>query len=577
MKSLISILIAAILLTIFSCKSSDTVSNEELTVSREQLADNSGQIEDNVTLADEDIVEFLESSQLEDIIEMALFDTDETEESPDMLDEDQPLHVTQERPLRSRTDHDDEEWGQTPEETPPIAQIPPPPAPAPVPVSPPAPAPATTPPAPTPAPRPPVQTPPVQTPPPPTPPALVEPAPEQTQDAELAEQPSSEEERVIPSFRFEPPPLPSQIGILPESGDITFSRVVRVTAGQILEIPFRGNGWVYLGELASRRGIAYNSRRNEPEGMSFIFNVEEAGTYALKFFREDFTRGYILNDYVQVIAGEAPAVSTGWFNPLIERSRVTAEPRWPSAIEEAEIQRGLTRSRPPRETAVFTPGDVQVTGSREQIADNREQRMVPAQSGAGTPAAQSTIPQAATTPAAAPLAGAAAPSASAPSTATPLASTASTFPSASAQSTGAVPTSPSAFAPLAGTPTSPFTEASTVMPSSSTAMSAEMPAADLRATVAPDVLMQRAREAFEAGNAGAAIALLDQYLQYYPGGTDEAYWLYGQLYEANTPERNILLSLDYYRRLVNEYPQSSRLTDARRRIAYLERFYINIR
>jgi len=53
-------------------------------------------------------------------------------------------------------------------------------------------------------------------------------------------------------------------------------------------------------------------------------------------------------------------------------------------------------------------------------------------------------------------------------------------------------------------------------------------------------------------------------------------WLYGQFYEANSPSRNILVSRDYYRRLVNEYPQSSRASDARRRIAYLERFYINI-
>ena len=65
-------------------------------------------------------------------------------------------------------------------------------------------------------------------------------------------------------------------------------------------------------------------------------------------------------------------------------------------------------------------------------------------------------------------------------------------------------------------------------------------------------------------------------MSYYPGGSDEAYWLYGQFYEANSPSRNILLSLDYYRRLVNEYPQSGRLADARRRIAYLERYYINI-
>jgi hypothetical protein len=52
--------------------------------------------------------------------------------------------------------------------------------------------------------------------------------------------------------------------------------------------------------------------------------------------------------------------------------------------------------------------------------------------------------------------------------------------------------------------------------------------------------------------------------------------VYGQFYEANTPNRDILAALDSYRRLVREYAQSSRFDDARRRIAYLERYYINI-
>jgi outer membrane protein assembly factor BamD (BamD/ComL family) len=88
--------------------------------------------------------------------------------------------------------------------------------------------------------------------------------------------------------------------------------------------------------------------------------------------------------------------------------------------------------------------------------------------------------------------------------------------------------------------------------------------------------LQRAREEFDAGRVAAAIDVLDQFREQYPSGSDEAYWLYGQFYEANSPSRDIRLSLDYYRRLVRDYPQSSRYNEARRRIAYLERYYINI-
>ena len=66
-------------------------------------------------------------------------------------------------------------------------------------------------------------------------------------------------------------------------------------------------------------------------------------------------------------------------------------------------------------------------------------------------------------------------------------------------------------------------------------------------------------------------------IQHYPSGTDEAWWLFGQVFEANSPSRDIRLALEYYRRLIREYPQSSRVRDAQRRIAFLERFFFNIR
>ncbi|MDR1318440.1 MAG: tetratricopeptide repeat protein, partial [Treponema sp.] len=99
---------------------------------------------------------------------------------------------------------------------------------------------------------------------------------------------------------------------------------------------------------------------------------------------------------------------------------------------------------------------------------------------------------------------------------------------------------------------------------------------EIPAELPPGDYLGRAREEFEAGRVASAISVLDQFREHYPSGSDEAYWLYGQFYEANSPGRDILTALDYYRRLIREYPQSSRCNEARRRIAYLERYYINI-
>ena len=439
------------------------------------------------------------------------------------IDIDEDLQIAEEPQIEEEVQF--EEVADTITELP-FEPEPPPPAPPPVlpPVPPPPPPP---PPVPPPA-LPPVPPPPALEPPPapPEPPPVPEPPPPQRAPAPL------------PPVREDPPiPSPAQSIIVPQepelSSEIIYSRVVRATVGQIIEIPFRGTGWVYLGELASRRGVAYDSRRNDPDGQSFIFRAEEAGTYALKFSRHDFIRDYILNDHVQVIIGEAPTASTGWFGPPVDRGRVVAQPRWPSASEEAEILRGGTR-----------PNAVSSADTAQQPSEPAlsESETLPVWDPIREPSNISETIQGAGPPG------------------LPVYEPPSTPPS-----TPPVPIAPPIAVLDSGQPAVP--------------RAGQEPLSDAapREVIPIDQLIQRARELFEAGNVAGAIALLDQYAAHYPSGTDELYWLYGQFYEANSPSRNILLSLDYYRRLTTEFPQSSRFNDARRRIAYLERFYINIR
>ena len=393
--------------------------------------------------------------------------------------------------------------------------------------------------------RPPQQTqPPVQPQPPvQTPPPAQERPPQQTQPPAPQPQtppPSPSTERPVVAEETIPPresqqDFPSgsaaridsltQMGMTPLDSDIAYSRIVRATVGQILEIPFRGTGWVYLGELASRRGIVYNSRRNDTDGQSFIFTLEEAGTFALKFFRQDFIRDFILNDHVQVIVGEAPATSAGWFNAPVDRGRVIAQPRWPSSLDEAQIRAG---TRPPAEPVIT--GNIPA----QEIAPVLDTSTV----------TQGNDPQQNPTPV------------------QPPSDNNNTRPVENRTTTTVPPAPPS-----------------TVTTASEPAAQEHINETNVSANqtrLAPEVILQRSRETFDGGNVAGAITLLNQFMDQYPGGSDEVYWLMGQFYEANSPSRNILLSLEYYRKLINEYPQSRRFNDAQRRIAYLERFYINI-
>jgi hypothetical protein len=343
--------------------------------------------------------------------------------------------------------------------------------------------------------------------PPPSPPPFLGPAerPSETERRAAPQTPSAETKESVPDVRVTPqestPPSREETftPVIPElqsiprdekpGEQVVFSRVARLTVGQILEIPFRGTGWVYLGELGNRKGISYDSRRLDVVsgnilGQSFIFRAEIAGTYILKFYKQDFIQDYIINDYVQVIVGEAEdGTLSGRPFSVIDRGRVVAEPRWPTIPASAAEPAGSTSEAVPTETAP--------SAGKTTPAETAPQR-----------------PNDAAAPADVPKAGA-----------------------------------------------SPVTES----------------------VLSPEEYVRQAKQEFDAGRVEQALALLELLKQRYPSGTDEAWWLLGQLYESNSPIRDIKLSLEYYRRLVNEYPQSNRVDDARRRAAYLERYYLNIR
>jgi tetratricopeptide (TPR) repeat protein len=279
--------------------------------------------------------------------------------------------------------------------------------------------------------------------------------------------------------------------------------------GQTIEIPFRGTGWVYLGELRSRPGVAYNSRRSDAEGQTFVFRAAEPGTFGLKFYKQDYIRDYILNDHVQVIVGEAPEREL--FTPSGDRGRVITAPRWP-----------------------YLPGEEPPAGT---VGDEPN---VSASSSGETAVPQTPQPR----------------SQKAPQGSPPVRAE-------GRDDDGIVPVAP----PQAVSPTAAGEQPD--LPGNGGPALPE----DAR----PDEYFSRARDAFEKGQIEQALALLDRFRERYPLGSDEAWWLYGQFLEAAGPNRDIRLALDYYRRLVREYPQSPRYNDARRRIAYLERFYFNIR
>jgi hypothetical protein len=290
---------------------------------------------------------------------------------------------------------------------------------------------------------------------------------------------------------------------------------VRALAGQTVEVPFRGTGWVYLGEAASKRGLDYAARRLDGEGQTFVFRAAETGVYGLKFYRQDFIRDYIINDLVTVSVEEPPPAAPVSPSPrpgaATEQDTATAAPRWPLIADRT------------------TPGTGSAPGTGSPASASRPEpasriRPEPAASGA--------------------------------------ASTGAAVPETVVSGTSVLGASPVAALDTvtAGDTQAAETVLSPLLPEDTTA----------------EEYLRRAREEYQGERFLQSAAILDQFLARFPLGSDEAYWLYAQLCEKQGPSRNIRLALDYYRRLTAEYPQSGHYNDARRRIAYLERYYINI-
>ena len=82
---------------------------------------------------------------------------------------------------------------------------------------------------------------------------------------------------------------------------------VHATLGENIEIPLPDFGWVYLGEANEQKGLPYKRRRVSADGQVFVFRPETAGSYRLKFKKQDLLRGTDMDAVIEVTAVEKAA------------------------------------------------------------------------------------------------------------------------------------------------------------------------------------------------------------------------------------------------------------------------------
>ena len=104
----------------------------------------------------------------------------------------------------------------------------------------------------------------------------------------------------------------------------------------------------------------------------------------------------------------------------------------------------------------------------------------------------------------------------------------------------------------------------------------QVPSAASEEVFSSDQLLEKARTAIAAADAGTALTYLNNFFTTAEEKLDEGWFLKGRAYELNGSVRNIRLALDAYKTLTDSFPQSKYWAEADARIRYITGFYINI-
>lgn len=104
----------------------------------------------------------------------------------------------------------------------------------------------------------------------------------------------------------------------------------------------------------------------------------------------------------------------------------------------------------------------------------------------------------------------------------------------------------------------------------------QVPTAASEEVLSSDQLLEKARTAIAAADAGTALTYLDNFFTTAEEKLDEGLFLKGRAYELNGSARNIRLAFEAYKTLTDGFPQSKYWAEADARIRYITGFYINI-
>lgn len=349
----------------------------------------------------------------------------------------------------------------------------------------------------------------------------------------------------------------------PESSDseedtfeekITPSRSVTLKNNLQFDVEYPGSGWVYLGESEQQKMFSFNGRKTKDDVTVFSLKTRKSGSSILHFYKNDALTGKYIDDYLEInvtdeLATDAEKVIVPSYEELVPAKPIR-EPR-----QTVEYVAENTENLAPLKTNPAAQKELAKTEKKEAQTPAKKAESKPAQA---TKAVK-----------------------------TPTAKTSSTAVTETKSTAKNDVKNDAEKKVAASSESDSSTKKEERKEESAKAEKLESLVKETNVTkidtdevtesIAAESLLENANKALSEKKYDDALKYAQNYVAGSSRNLDEAYYILGQIYEANSKLKNIKSSVKFYSKVVDNYPLSKFWAPSNNRLVYLRRFYIDIR
>jgi len=359
-----------------------------------------------------------------------------------------------------------------------------------------------------------------------------------------------------------------------EDDKVNISRYTNIKKGQRIDFSYPGEGWVYLGEENSKKGLNYTKRKMENGKTFFSFKAEEEGNYILNFSYFDAFSGDFIVDAVSVkILPNEGATPTDSLVLDYQQKNGKKEGKNREEIVRRDVpiskevvnQEGFALQNS-QTSDKRTPQDVPIDSEKVglKVQDDTKKSNVRASSEEKETISATSTKQEKMEKIDTKDKSETGKDEKLVKTGKQAAETSKKkdgrerLPSSKKEDKKTVYKEPEVVANIA---TLSVTNAGNK---------------DVDETKAKEIIAQ-ADASISSGDAEAALQNLENFFAIASNDIDKAYLLQGRAYELNGKRKNIKLALQSYKFLIKTFPNSEYRNLANERIRYIEKFFVNIK